>query len=75
MVQGHVDGTGEIVEKWREGDSLWVRVKAPSDIMPYIVTKGWVHGAVRRITLCCRLLIPGMLAIDRRASCHSASLV
>lgn len=42
MVQGHVDGTGEIVEKWMEGDSLWVRIKAPDELMPYIVTKGYV---------------------------------
>ena len=28
FVQGHVDGTGEIVSKVPEGDSLWVKVKA-----------------------------------------------
>jgi hypothetical protein len=35
-----VDATGEIVRKWTEGDSLWVQVQAPPDLMPYIVPKG-----------------------------------
>ena len=26
FVQGHVDCTGEIIEKWREMESLWVKV-------------------------------------------------
>ena len=31
-VQGHVDGTGSILEKRFEKDSLWVRVKAPEEV-------------------------------------------
>jgi len=37
--QGHVDATGTIVSFNEEGDSLWVRVKAPESLMPYIVPK------------------------------------
>ncbi|XP_059663154.1 riboflavin synthase-like [Cornus florida] len=42
FVQGHVDGTGEIVEAEPEGDSLWVKVKTSSDLLKYIVPKGFI---------------------------------
>ncbi|KAK7257441.1 hypothetical protein RIF29_31426 [Crotalaria pallida] len=42
FVQGHVDGTGEIVSKVPEGDSLWVKVKAGRELLRYIVPKGFV---------------------------------
>ncbi|KAF4362426.1 hypothetical protein F8388_012218 [Cannabis sativa] len=32
FVQGHVDGTGEIVSMEPEGDSLWIKVKASKEI-------------------------------------------
>lgn len=41
-VQGHVDNTGTIIEKWTEGESLWIRVKVPKSIIPYIVKKGFI---------------------------------
>lgn len=42
FVQGHVDGTGEIVEMTPEGDSLWVKVKVGSELLKYIVPKGFI---------------------------------
>ncbi|KAK4369917.1 hypothetical protein RND71_009392 [Anisodus tanguticus] len=42
FVQGHVDGTGEIVELKPEGDSLWVKVKTGKEILRYIVPKGFI---------------------------------
>ncbi|KAG5545329.1 hypothetical protein RHGRI_017704 [Rhododendron griersonianum] len=42
FVQGHVDGTGEIVTKEREGDSLWVKVKTAPELLKYIVPKGFI---------------------------------
>ncbi|CAN4103329.1 unnamed protein product [Withania somnifera] len=42
FVQGHVDGTGEIVELKPEGDSLWVKVKTAKEILRYIVPKGFI---------------------------------
>ncbi|KAH0743950.1 hypothetical protein KY290_031943 [Solanum tuberosum] len=42
FVQGHVDGTGEIVELKTEGDSLWVKVKTAKEILRYIVPKGFI---------------------------------
>lgn len=41
-VQGHVDGTGEIVGVVPDGDSLRVTVRPPTRLMPYIVEKGYV---------------------------------
>ena len=41
-VQGHVDGVGQVVETRVDGDSLRVWFTAPDDLMPYIVTKGYI---------------------------------
>ena len=41
-VQGHVDGVGQIIDTRPEGDSLRVWFTAPEDLMPYIVTKGYI---------------------------------
>ncbi|CAL1408435.1 unnamed protein product [Linum trigynum] len=42
FVQGHVDGTGEIVGKDPEGDSLWVKVKVDRGLLKYVVPKGFI---------------------------------
>lgn len=42
FVQGHVDGTGVIRAFRPEGDSLWVTVAAPRELLRYIVPKGYV---------------------------------
>ncbi|PPR97030.1 hypothetical protein GOBAR_AA23632 [Gossypium barbadense] len=42
FVQGHVDGTGEIVGKQVEGDSLWIKVKTDKNLMKYVVPKGFI---------------------------------
>ena len=42
FVQGHVDGTGTIQALNREDDSLWVTVAAATDLLRYIVPKGYV---------------------------------
>src|SRR3954447_17115425 len=41
-VQGHVDGTGEIVAARPEGDCLWMTFRAPPELLPYLVVKGFV---------------------------------
>ena len=40
FVQGHVDAVGSIEEVRSEGDSIWVTVKFPSPLAPFIVRKG-----------------------------------
>ena len=52
FVQGHVDCTGEIIKKWKEGDSLWVKVKVPSDYIKYIVPKGFICIDGTSLTIC-----------------------
>ncbi|XP_020583726.1 riboflavin synthase [Phalaenopsis equestris] len=42
FVQGHVDGTGEIVKFESEGDSIWVKVKTSPELLRYIVPKGFI---------------------------------
>ncbi|XP_008806202.2 riboflavin synthase [Phoenix dactylifera] len=42
FVQGHVDGTGEIVSMEPEGDSVWVKVKAPPELLRLVVPKGFI---------------------------------
>ncbi|OMO59967.1 Lumazine-binding protein [Corchorus olitorius] len=42
FVQGHVDGTGEIVGKDVEGDSLWIKVKVDESLLKYVVPKGFI---------------------------------
>ncbi|KAK7307299.1 hypothetical protein VNO77_40231 [Canavalia gladiata] len=42
FVQGHVDGTGEIVSMDPEGDSLWVKVRAEKGLLKYVVPKGFI---------------------------------
>ncbi|CAN6476432.1 unnamed protein product [Victoria cruziana] len=42
FVQGHVDGTGTIIAKEVEGDSLWVKVRTGLNLLKYIVPKGFI---------------------------------
>ena len=42
IVQGHVDGTGRITSVKEDGDSIVIRIRAPSRLMPYIVEKGFI---------------------------------
>ena len=54
IVQGHVDGTGTIEAIALEGDALLITVQAPSDIMRYVVEKGFiaVDGASMTVVNC-----------------------
>jgi riboflavin synthase len=40
VVQGHVDGTGEVDSVSDEGNSRVVRIAAPSELLRYVVEKG-----------------------------------
>jgi riboflavin synthase len=42
LVQGHVDGVGRVASMRWEGDTLMLEVEAPSDVMRYVVEKGFV---------------------------------
>ena len=40
IVSGHIDGTGVIQEKVKEGNAVWITIQASSDILNLIVEKG-----------------------------------
>lgn len=40
IVSGHIDGTGIIKDVKKEENAVWVTIKAPLDILKYIVLKG-----------------------------------
>jgi len=41
IVQGHVDGTGELLSLDSQGgENWWLRVRVPADLDPYLVYKG-----------------------------------
>mmetsp|Transcript_32565 Transcript_32565/g.51852 ORF Transcript_32565/g.51852 Transcript_32565/m.51852 type:complete len:216 (-) Transcript_32565:865-1512(-) len=51
-VQGHVDGTGEIMSKTMEGESLWIKVKVPKSMINLIVVKGFIAIDGTSLTVC-----------------------
>ncbi|MBT9163816.1 MAG: Riboflavin synthase [Chloroflexi bacterium] len=42
LVQGHVDGTGRVLSLTPEGEAVIMRVSVPSEIMHYLVEKGFI---------------------------------
>ena len=43
FVQGHVDGTGTITERFTEDDSMWYKISVDDpDMLRYIVPKGFI---------------------------------
>ena len=44
IVQGHVDGVGELVERREEGIGLWLRFRAPGNVQRYLIEKGIIDG-------------------------------
>merc|ERR1711865_1040677 len=51
-VQGHVDGMGEIIEKRREGDSLWIHIRVAPELLDLIVHKGYIAVDGTSLTVC-----------------------
>jgi len=51
-VQGHVDGIGDIRDMFQEGDSLWIRINTPSNILRNIVPKGFIAVDGTSLTVC-----------------------
>ncbi len=40
IVQGHVDGVGEVISREKSANWDWVRIRIPADLMKYVVMKG-----------------------------------
>jgi len=52
FVQGHVDGVGTIVDKYKDGDSLYYNVETTPELMKYIVEKGFIAIDGTSLTVC-----------------------
>eukprot|EP01041_Mallomonas_annulata_P013140 gene13140-27791_t len=52
FVQGHVDCTGKIIQKWRENESLWMKIQVPKEYMKFIVAKGFIAIDGTSLTIC-----------------------
>jgi len=64
LVQGHVDGIGRVAFMQWEGDTLMVEFEAPSEVMRYVVEKGFI--AVDGLSL---------TVVAREATSFSVSIV
>ncbi len=40
LVSGHVDGVGQVLQRWDEGRSVRLRLRAPDELARYIAEKG-----------------------------------
>lgn len=46
------DGTGEIIDRWTDEDSLFFKVKVNNDMIKYIVPKGFIAIDGTSLTVC-----------------------
>jgi riboflavin synthase len=51
IVQGHVDGVGELAERREEGIGAWLRFRAPGNVQRYLIEKGSVTVAGVSLTV------------------------
>jgi riboflavin synthase len=51
IVQGHVDGVGELAERREEGIGHWLRFRAPEHVHRYLIEKGSVTVAGVSLTV------------------------
>jgi len=42
LIQGHVDATGSVITVLKQGETTLIRLKAPPEVMRYIVEKGFI---------------------------------
>ncbi len=42
LVQGHTDGLGQVVQKKREGNAIWMTISAPPEVMRYVVPRAFI---------------------------------
>jgi len=52
FVQGHVDDTGTIIDRWVDENSLFFKISFPYDYMRYVVPKGFIAIDGTSLTVC-----------------------
>ena len=62
FVQGHVDGVGRIARFAKDGESYWLDVDVPADLLPAIVSKGSI--AVDGVSLTVAALAGSRLGVQ-----------
>jgi riboflavin synthase alpha subunit len=43
---------GKVIEKWKENDSLWIKVQVEESFLKYIVPKGFIAVDGTSLTIC-----------------------
>lgn len=66
IVQGHIDGTGTLRALTQDGPSVIVTIEAPAELMPYIVTKGFIAVDGTSLTV---------VDVDRAANTFTIALI
>lgn len=66
IVQGHIDGTGTLRALTPDGPSVIVTIAAPADLMPYIVSKGFIAVDGTSLTV---------VEVDRTANTFTIALI
>ena len=51
-VQGHVDCTGKILNKWEENESLWFKIGVPENMIDKVIEKGFIAVEGTSLTVC-----------------------
>ena len=64
IMQGHVDGRGRVLSVTPEGDAMIMEIEVPTDLMRYIVAKGFIGVDGASLTV-----------MDRREETFTVSLV
>lgn len=64
IMQGHVDGRGRVLSVTPEGDAMIMEIETPTDLMRYIVAKGFIGVDGASLTV-----------MDRREETFTVSLV
>jgi riboflavin synthase len=66
IVQGHIDGTGILRALTPDGPSVIVTIEAPAELLPYIVTKGFIAVDGTSLTV---------VEVDRAANTFTIALI
>jgi riboflavin synthase len=51
LVQGHVDGVGTVVARDEQPGTVWLRIRVPAALSPYLVPKGSITVAGTSLTV------------------------
>ncbi len=62
LVSGHIDGVGEIINREKEDNAVWLTIKVPQDMTKYMIKKGSI--AIDGISLTIQSIISDVLKVS-----------